>query len=93
MEPSGLLTCDRHLSAPHEVALVPHQDDRCVLSGTGATQGDSQLGGSQEGRSVGDGVQQQVGIASLHVALLSPVSVSLKNMQFETRLRTQTECS
>lgn len=79
-----LLTVDWHLPASHQVTLVPHQDDWRVLGGTEAPQGDPELRGSQEGGSVGYGVQQQVGITCLHVALLSPFTVSLKT---HTRVR------
>ncbi len=78
------LTSGWHLSASHQVTFVPHQDDRCVLGRTEAAQGYPELRGSQERRPVCHRVQQQVGITCLHVALLGPFIVSLKNRQIHT---------
>lgn len=74
----GLLTAHWHLSASHQVTLVPHKDNRCVLGRAEATQGYPELRSSQVWGPVSYRVQQQVGIPSLHVLLVHTFTVSLQ---------------
>lgn len=74
-----ILTFLGHLTAPHQVSFVAHQDDGDVLGLASAAQLDAQLGGALEAVPVSDRVNNDVSVpylqavaAALALLTLSP---------------------